>query len=776
MFNWRQISAKSNKSSFRWTLDRKIGGLATVLLALLGAISSYFYFEIKEISREIEEIAQSDIPIQETTIQLILFQKEKQLFLEELHYISEHLAEEQELHYSQLADKFERIEQDMSFVLSHGIKQSQFAFEEEQKKEANIRLNQEQEDYEKLKSIFLKLEVENQQFNVIIEQFLQQALAQQIAPNTSLIEQARLELEDLDQLTQEIIQRLELHIKGSVAATTKERAFAIKINILIMVGALVLGSLFAAFTTRQITSSLNKITKQAKFIANNIGKENLEPEALVIETQDEIRDLAIAFNRMVENIISTQVERKQIAEQLLSEKEFAQWQANHDSLTGLVNRREFESQLSQILKSQEPTYHALLYLDLDRFKIVNDTCGHNAGDELLRQVSKLLQAQIRKSDVLARLGGDEFAIILYQCSQQDAETLAQKLLNTVQQFYFVWQNQSFTIGVSIGVLHFKSQEDTLTSVLKAADAACYSAKNLGRNQVYIMDNKEQELAQKSQEMNWLAEIHQALELDRFVLFYQKIKPLQTDCVGAELYEVLLRMEGQDGQIIPPMAFIPIAERYQLMNQLDRWVIGNLFAIQGQHYRQQWKLAQENGHFNLYAINLSGESLNDGNFVQFIQEQLEYHQIPAQFICFEITETVAISNLSQAKLVLNQLQQLGCRFAIDDFGSGISSLGYLKDLPIDFLKIDGILTRELLQDSINSLIVQSFHQVAQAMGISTIAEYVDTESKLIELKSLGIDYAQGDWIAKPQPFPKLPSQNYAITQYQAPSDHEVPAFG
>ncbi|MGK7898047.1 MAG: putative bifunctional diguanylate cyclase/phosphodiesterase [Xenococcus sp. (in: cyanobacteria)] len=761
MFNCRQISAKSNKSKFRWTLDRKIGGLATVLLALLGTVSFYFYFEIKEISREIEEIAQSDIPIQETTIQLILFQKEKQLLLGELHYISKHFAEEQELYYSEFADKFERIEQDMSLALSQGIKQSQFALEEEQKKEDSIRLNQDQEDYEKLKSIFLKLELENQQFNLIIEQFIQQALSQQITPTASLIEQARLELEDLDQLTQEIIQRLELHITGSVTAATTERELAIKINILIVISALLFGFLFAALTTRQITSSINKIIKQAKLIANNIGQENLELDVLIIDSQDEIRDLAIAFNRMVENIISTQTERKQIAEQLLSEKQFAQWQANHDSLTGLVNRREFESQLSQILESPEQTYHALLFLDLDRFKIVNDTCGHNAGDELLRQISKLLQTQIRKSDVLARLGGDEFAIILYQCSQKDAETLAQKILNAVQKFYFVWQNQSFTIGVSIGVLHFKSQEDTLTSILKAADAACYSAKNLGRNQVYIMDNKEQELAQKSQEMNWLAEIHQALELDRFVLFYQKIKPLQTDCAGAELYEVLLRMEGENGQMIPPMAFIPIAERYQLMNQLDRWVIRTLFAIQGHHYRQQWQLAQETGHFSLYAINLSGESLNDASFVQFIQEQLEYHQIPAQFICFDIAETVAISNLSQAKLVLNQLQKLGCRFAIDDFGSGISSLGYLKDLPIDFLKIDGILTRELLQDPINSLIVQSFHQVAQAMGISTIAEYVDTESKLIELKSLGIDYAQGEWIAKPQPFPKLPLANYAI---------------
>ncbi|MEL6581395.1 MAG: EAL domain-containing protein, partial [Cyanobacteria bacterium J06621_12] len=455
------------------------------------------------------------------------------------------------------------------------------------------------------------------------------------------------------------------------------------------------------------------------------------------------------------NFLDSQAERKQIARQLLSEKELAQWQASHDALTGLVNRREFEHQLSQILSSDDELHHTLLYLDLDRFKIVNDTCGHCAGDELLRQISKLISAQVPSENTVARLGGDEFAIILYRYPQQNAVALAEIILSSIQQFCFLWYEQSFNLGASIGVLSFKSSEDTLTSVLKAADAACYSAKNLGRNQIYVMENKKQELALQFQEMNWLAKIHQALESNRFLLFYQTIQPLQTDVPDSEHYEVLLRMEGENGQIIPPMAFISIAERYQLMNRIDRWVIRTLFATQARHYQQRREICQKKGwaENSLYAVNLSGETLNDVNFVQFVKEELEHYQIPPQLICFEITETVAISNLSQAKMMITQLQKLGCRFALDDFGSGMSSFAYLKSLPIDFLKIDGTFIRELLEDPINSAIIRSFHQVAQLMGVATIAEFVDSQEKLTHLKSLGIDYAQGYWIAKPQPLPK-----------------------
>ena len=756
MFNWQRIPTHINRRKFRWTLDKKVGGLATILLLLLGGISSYFYFEITKMCQELQEITQNDIPIQETTNKLIIYNNQQKLTLEQITFISHNYnfhneSSNHELHLFEIFDELDRLELEISRTLSTGIKQAQFAIAEEENKS---QLSQDREDYQQLKSLLLKLELENQEFKSITEQILQQAFDDHTTGSVDLIQQARLELQDFDRLIGEITQILQDHIDIAVNQASHERAHEIKIMIIISFCGFLLGLLLAGWLTLQIKFSVNKVTEKAEFIANNIDQDDFQDQALVINSNDELGDLSLAFNQMIAKFLISQTERKHIAEQLLLEKKIAQWQASHDPLTDLVNRREFEHRLSQILESEEPTNHSLLYFDLDRFKIINDTCGHNAGDELLRQLSKVLIAQIRRSDTLARLGGDEFAVILYQCPKQKAVEVAQKILTSVQQFYFLWEEQSFTIGVSIGVLSFKSQEDSLTSILKAADTACYNAKNLGRNQIYVIENKEQELAQMSQEMNWLAEIHQALELDRFVLFSQKIQPLQTEFSHSEHYEVLLRMEGRNGQMISPMAFIPIAERYQLMNQIDRWVIRTLFATQGPHYRKRGRIVQQDIPASLYAINLSGQTLNDSSFVQFIKEELESHQIPPQLICFEITETVAIANIAQAKLIITQLKELGCRFALDDFGSGMSSFCYLKSLPVDFLKIDGIFIRELLQDPINSSIVQSFHQVAQAMEISTIAEYVDSEEKLVELKSLGIDYAQGYWIAEPQPLPKL----------------------
>ena len=421
------------------------------------------------------------------------------------------------------------------------------------------------------------------------------------------------------------------------------------------------------------------------------------------------------------------------------------WQASHDALTGLVNRREFENRLEQALtlaRSQNQQ-HALCYLDLDQFKIVNDTCGHIVGDELLRQVTALFQSQVRTSDTLARLGGDEFGILLYHCSLEPALRIANKLREGVQAFRFVCQDKIFNIGVSIGLVEIDPDSESVTSILSAADAACYAAKNNGRNRVHIYQANDSELTQQHGEMQWVTRINQALEENRFRLYYQPIVPLTQTQLNGEHYEVLLRLIDERGNLVSPMAFIPAAERYNLMQAIDRWVISTLFSTQGQHYR-------EAGCDCLYAINLSGASINDEQFVEFLHEQLELYQIPPALICFEITETVAIANLGKAAQFIQALRDLGCRFALDDFGSGMSSFVYLKNLPIDYLKIDGSFVKNIVDQPIDLAMVEAINQIGHVMGIQTIAEFVENQDILEKIISLGVDYAQGYGIAKPAP--------------------------
>ena len=421
------------------------------------------------------------------------------------------------------------------------------------------------------------------------------------------------------------------------------------------------------------------------------------------------------------------------------------WQASHDALTGLVNRREFENRLEQALtlaRSQNQQ-HALCYLDLDQFKIVNDTCGHIVGDELLRQVTALFQTQVRTTDTLARLGGDEFGILLYHCSLQAALRIANKLREGVQAFRFVCQDKIFNIGVSIGLVEIHPDSESVTSILSAADAACYAAKNNGRNRVHIYQANDSELTQQHGEMQWVTRINQALEENRFRLYYQPIVPLTQTQLNGEHYEVLLRLVDEMGNLVSPMAFIPAAERYNLMQVIDRWVISTLFSTQGQHYR-------EAGCDCLYAINLSGASINDEQFVEFLHEQLALYQIPPALICFEITETVAIANLGKAAQFIQALRDLGCRFALDDFGSGMSSFVYLKNLPIDYLKIDGSFVKNIVDQPIDLAMVEAINQIGHVMGIQTIAEFVENQDILEKITHLGVDYAQGYGIAKPAP--------------------------
>ncbi|MFN6525786.1 EAL domain-containing protein [Nostoc sp. ChiSLP03a] len=419
------------------------------------------------------------------------------------------------------------------------------------------------------------------------------------------------------------------------------------------------------------------------------------------------------------------------------------WQATHDPLTGLVNRQEFERRVEQALRLAKLDYqvHALCYLDLDRFKIVNDTCGHVAGDELLRQITVLLQEKIRKTDTLARLGGDEFGLLLIQCTLEQALRVANNLLSCVQEFRFVWQEQVFSIGVSIGLVGIDTSSESLVEIISTADAACYTAKNRGRNRACVAQTDDQERLQQRGQMQWVSRISQALESDWFCLYAQKITAITPTEQNGDHYEVLLRLRDEQGKLVLPMAFIPAAERYNLMHSIDRWVIRTLF--------KNWSRVVDKKE-SVYAINLSGSSINDDRFIDFLHEQFTLYPIPPQRICFEITETVAIANLLKARKFIQELQRMGCRFALDDFGAGMSSFAYLKSLPVDYLKIDGSFIRNIVENPVDNAIVTAITRISSVMGIQTIAEFVENDAILERITALGINYAQGYGIAIPCP--------------------------
>ncbi|NEO84856.1 MAG: EAL domain-containing protein [Spirulina sp. SIO3F2] len=421
------------------------------------------------------------------------------------------------------------------------------------------------------------------------------------------------------------------------------------------------------------------------------------------------------------------------------------WQANHDALTGLMNRRYFEEQLTTVLDSvrQNNQQHVLCYLDLDQFKVVNDTCGHIAGDELLRQISSVIKLKIRATDALARLGGDEFGILLYHCPLDSAVEVAEAIRQAVYDFRFNWQGKMFGVGVSIGLVCLDHHSPNLASLLSAADTACYAAKDRGRNRVMVYQPDDSELVYQRQERRWSVRIRQAIESDRFRLLRQPIV-LAHDPTNSAIphYEVLLRMVDENQDLIPPSVFIPAAERYDLMPALDQWVIRNCFAHFAEHPLPS---------FQKCAINLSGASLNDDQFLAFLQDQFAEFAITPEQICFEITETTAIANLNQAIGFIGELKNLGCHFALDDFGSGMSSFGYLKSLPVDFLKIDGRFVKDIISDPTTYAIVESINHVGHVIGLQTIAECVEDEATIQQLQEIGIDYLQGYGTGQPEPW-------------------------
>jgi diguanylate cyclase (GGDEF)-like protein len=423
------------------------------------------------------------------------------------------------------------------------------------------------------------------------------------------------------------------------------------------------------------------------------------------------------------------------------------YQASHDPLTGLLNRREFAHNANKLLSTvtMGQTEHALCYMDLDQFKVVNDTCGHAAGDEMLRQLSQVLTDTLRYNDTLARLGGDEFGVLIENCSLDDAYQISKKLLEVIQDYQFFWEGHSFRVSVSIGLVTISEVTLNLTEVLKNADAACYIAKDGGRNRIHVYHPEDSEIAQRHGEMQWVPRINQALEENCFCLYAQDIVPL--DGRDDKHYEVLLRMIDDKGHVIPPGAFLPAAERYNLISAIDRWVIENTFRLLTANPIFLKKTC-------FVSINLSGHSITDDAFLNFIITQLHECGIDANKICFEITETAAISNLNTAATFISTLKNLGCQFALDDFGSGLSSFAYLKYLKVDYLKIDGMFVKDIIDDPIDHAMVKSINQIGQVMGMQTIAEFVENDEIKAMLKEIGVNYAQGYGIGKPQPFDKL----------------------
>ncbi|MFZ4285630.1 EAL domain-containing protein [Variovorax sp. HJSM1_2] len=419
------------------------------------------------------------------------------------------------------------------------------------------------------------------------------------------------------------------------------------------------------------------------------------------------------------------------------------YQATHDSVTGLINRREFERRLSLALESARDAQqeHVLLYLDLDQFKIVNDTCGHAAGDDLLRQVASLLKTRLRAGDALARLGGDEFGLLLEHCPLEHALRIAEQLRQAVVECRFVSGDRSFPIGVSIGLVNLDADDADLESVLSAADSACYVAKENGRNRVQVYHPSDRELALRHGMMQWVTRIQEAIDEGRLRLFAQRIAPARA-ADGDRLHlEVLLRMVERDGRLVPPMAFLPAAERFNLMSAIDHWVVRSTFETLARHAA---------GTVALCAINLSGISVCDDRFLEFIKtEQARYGITPAM-ICFEITETAAISNLAKASKLIDELRGLGYSFALDDFGSGMASFGYLKQLPIDYLKIDGSFVKDMLEDPIDCAMVEAINKIGHVMGIKTIAEFVENDAILERLCDMDVDFVQGYGVGKPEP--------------------------
>lgn len=501
------------------------------------------------------------------------------------------------------------------------------------------------------------------------------------------------------------------------------------------------GLMLSALIAWRIGRNITKPIQEIAHAVNKVG-DGMFVQTIIENSSGELKTLQKGFNSMSSSLkqaYDVMQDRIDDATTML------RFQAQHDDLTGLINRREFEVRLDRSLNSVyiNNAQHVFCYMDLDQFKLVNDTCGHAAGDELLRQVSVLLINRMRDRDTLARLGGDEFGLLVENCSLIDASQITNAILKLIRDYRFIYEDKIFNIGVSIGIVVVNSNFENISEIIHAADSACYSAKKAGRNQSFLFSAGDVEVKQHKRAVEAISDITDEIDDTQFVLYCQPIVPLSSQMSQQKHFEILIRKINIDGIIMLPTTFIPSAERYHLMPNIDRWVIKNTFIA----YRELLNKSQETCDY-MFSINLSGTSLSDKSLLGFIREQFSIYAIPPERICFEITETAAIVNLKNTISLFSALRDLGCSFALDDFGSGMSSFTYLKNFDVDYLKIDGSFVKEMHLNRIDHAMVRSIHSVAEAMNIKTVAEFVENEIILNELKTIGVHYGQGLFLGYP----------------------------
>lgn len=501
------------------------------------------------------------------------------------------------------------------------------------------------------------------------------------------------------------------------------------------------GLMLSALIAWRIGRNITKPIQEIAHAVNKVG-DGMFVQTIIENSSGELKTLQKGFNSMSSSL-------KQAYDVMQDKIDDAttmlRFQAQHDDLTGLINRREFEVRLDRSLNSVyiNNAQHVFCYMDLDQFKLVNDTCGHAAGDELLRQISVLLINRMRDRDTLARLGGDEFGLLIENCSLIDASQITNAILKLIRDYRFIYEDKIFNIGVSIGIVVVNSNFENISEIIHAADSACYSAKKAGRNQSFLFSAGDVEVKQHRRAVEAISDITDEIDDTQFVLYCQPIVPLSSQMSQQKHFEILIRKINIDGVIMLPTTFIPSAERYHLMPNIDRWVIKNTFIA----YRELLNKSQETCDY-MFSINLSGTSLSDKSLLGFIREQFSIYAIPPERICFEITETAAIVNLKNTISLFSALRDLGCSFALDDFGSGMSSFTYLKNFDVDYLKIDGSFVKEMHLNRIDHAMVRSIHSVAEAMNIKTVAEFVENEIILNELKTIGVHYGQGLFLGYP----------------------------